>query len=216
MAKSQPPREKESGRADDGNLLESLLNSVEDFVTQVGALAVEVSPQGEHQVLIRSTGESAVGQTRRLLAFTREMAGRLAAPQREELNGFLRVQDGEALAARGVAVAQQQLRAGVAGRLIHWISQHLKELKKILWEILELISRLLHFNLPDWLARIFQILDEIFDLLVSLLGEVFGLDFARTSRELSEREVNFLREMAAVVSLKAAQAGLKLSNQDES
>lgn len=216
MAKSQPPREKESGRADDGNLLEMLLAGVENFVAQISELAVEAAPQGEHQVLIRSTGESVVGQTRRLLAFTREMAGRLAAPQREELNGFLRVQDGEAIAARGVAVAQQQLRAGVAGRLIHWISQHLKELKKILWEILEIISKLLHFTLPDWLPRIFQLLDELFDLLASLLGEVFGLDFARTSRELSEREVNFLREMAAVASLKAAQAGLKLSNQDES
>lgn len=119
MAKSQPPREKVSGRADDGNLLEPLLAGVENFVAQISELAAGAAPQGESQVLIRSTGESLVGQTRRLFAFTRETAERLAPPQSAELNRFLRVQDGEAIAARAVAVAGQQLREGIGGRLIH-------------------------------------------------------------------------------------------------
>lgn len=59
-------------------------------------------------------------------------------------------------------------------------------------------------------------MDQLLDLLLSLLAEVFGIDLGRISRELSEREVNFLRELAALESLKAAQAGLKFSNQDES
>lgn len=197
-------------------VLEPLLAGVENFVAQISGLAAEAAPQGESQALIRSTGESLVGQTRRLFAFTRETAERLAPPQRAELNRFLRVQDGEAIAARAVAVAAQQLREGIGGRLIHWISQHLKELKKILKEILQFVFELLHIPWPDWIDRIFQIMDQLLDLLLSLLADVFGIDLGRISRELSEREVNFLREMAALESLKAAQSGRRLSAQDES
>lgn len=216
MAKSQPPREKELGRADDGNLLEPLLAGVENFVAQISELAAGAAPQGESQVLIRSTGESLVGQTQRLFAFTRETAERLAPPQRVELNRFLSVQDGEAIAARAVAVAGQQLREGVGSRLVHWLSQNLKELKKILKEILQFVFELLHIPWSDWIDRIFQIIDQLLDLLLSLLADVFGIDLGRISRELSEREVNFLREMAALELLKVAQSGRRLSTQDES
>ena len=47
------------------------------------------------------------------------------------------------------------------------------------------------------------------------MAGVFGIDFSRTARELSKQEVNFLREMAALESMKAARAGRRLSNQDE-
>jgi hypothetical protein len=215
MAKSQEPRVAEPGRTDDSNLLEPFLAGVENFVGQISALAAEAAPQGEHQVLIRSTGESLTGQTGKLSAFVRETAARLSAPQRAELNRFLRVQDGEALARRGVEVAGQQLRDGVVGKLIHWISQHLKELKKVLMEILHLIFDLLHIPFPDWLDRILQIMDQLLDLVLSLLADVFGIDFGRAARELSEQEVNFLRELAALESLKAARGGRRLSAQDE-
>jgi hypothetical protein len=98
--------------------------------------------------------------------------------------------------------------------LIHWISQHLKELKKIFSEILHLICDLLHIPYPDWIDRLFQIIDEFFDLLISLLGEVFGIDIGRTSRQLSEQEVGFLREWAAFEAVRVVRAG-RASNQDE-
>ena len=215
MPKSQQPRAAEPGRPDEGDLLESFLAGVENYVGQISALAAEAAPQGEHRVLIRSTGESLTGQTGRLSAFTREMAARLSAPQRVELNRFLRVQDGEAIARRGVEVAGQQLREGVVGRLIQWLAQHLKELKKILLEILHFIFDLLHIPWPDWLDRILQIIDELLDLVLSLLADVFGIDFGRAARELSEQEVNFMHELAALESMKAARASRRLSTQDE-
>src|SRR5205085_3934548 len=141
--------------------LEPFLLSIENFVGQISALAAKASPQGEHQVLIQSTGESLVGQTGKLSAFARETATRLSAPQRVELNRFLRVQDGEAIARRGVQIAQQQLKEGIVGKLIHWIAQHLKELKKILKEILQILFDLLHIPWPDWLDKIMLIIDEL-------------------------------------------------------
>jgi hypothetical protein len=215
MPKSKEPSVTESSRPDEGDLLEPFLVSVENFVGQISAAAVKAAPQSEHQVLIQSTGESLVGQTGKLSTFIRETATRLSAPQRIELNRFLRVQDGEAIAKRGVEVAQQQLREGIVGRLAHWIAQHLKELKKILLEILHILFDLLHIPWPNWLDRIIQIMDQLLDLILSLLADVFGIDFGRTARELSQQEVNFLQETAALESMKAARAGRRVSTQDE-
>lgn len=218
MPKSPQPqqaREAEPGRPVDGDLLESFLLGVENFVRQISASAAEAAPQGEHQVLMRSAGESLVGQTGKLSAFVRESATRLSAPQRVEFNRFLSVQDGEAIAGRAVAVAQQQMRDGVVGKLIQWISQHFKELKKIFMEIVHFLFDLLHLPWPSWLDRLLQILDQFLDLLLSLLADVFGIDFGRAARELSEQEVNFLRETTALEALKATRAGRRLSTQDE-
>src|SRR6185312_2580700 len=215
MPKSDQPKVAESSRPDDGDLLESFLASLENFVGQISGLAAKASPQGEHQVLIRSTGESLIGQTGKLSTFTRETATRLSAPQRLELNRFLRVQDGEAIPARGVQIAEQQLRDGIVGKLIHWISQHLKELKKIFKQILEILFDLLHIPWPDWLDKIMLMIDEWLDVILSLLGDVFGIDFGRSARELSQLEVNYLGELAALESMKAARAGRRSFYQDE-
>jgi hypothetical protein len=55
----------------------------------------------------------------------------------------------------------------------------------------------------------------LLDLILSLLADVFGIDFGRTARELSQQEVNFMQETAALESMKAARAGRRVSTQDE-
>ena len=199
----------------DGNPLESLLQGVQEFMGQITGQAAKAAGESDQALLIASTGESLVAQTTKLTAFIRETANRLSPVQRVELNRFLQVQDGEAQAQRVIAVTQQVLAKGVLGKLLHWISQHLKELKKILSEILHFIFDLLHIPYPDWLDTILRILDELLDLVLSLLAEVFGLDFRLTARDLSEQEVNFLRETAAFESVRAARAGRKAQSQEE-
>ncbi len=210
------PSEKEPRRPQESDHLDAFLGGVENFVKQISAEAAKASPQGEQQVLIRSTGESLAGQTMKLTGFIRETAGRLSDAQRNDLNQFLRVQDGEAFAARGVEVARQQLARGVVGNLIDWISQHFKELKKILSEILHFLFDLLHISFPDWLDTIIRLLDEFLDLLLSLLADVFGIDFKVAARQLSEQEVNFLRETAAFEAVRAARSGRRVLATDES
>jgi hypothetical protein len=213
MAKKSTDRK--SSRPGEEDMLESFLGSFENFVSQIGAEAIHAAAKGEQRVLIEATGDSLVGQTNKLTAFVRETAGRLSPVQRGELNRFLRVQDGVAFATRGVAVSRQVLRSGVLGSVLHWISQHLKELKKILSEILHFIFDLLHISYPDWLDKLLQILDEFLDLLLSLLGDVFGIDIGRTARQLSEQEVDFLHEWAAFEAVRVVRAGRRPANQDE-
>ena len=215
MAVSKKRVDGEPSRPGERNLLESFLLSVENFVSQISAESIKAAAKGEQQVLIESTGESLIGQTGKLTAFIRETSGRLSTAQRVELDKFLQVQDGEASANRAVEVTRKLLAKGILGNLVHWISQHLKELKKILEEILQFIFDLLHIPYPDWIHRILEIIDEFLDLLLSLLADVFGLDFGFTARQLSEQEVNFLHELAAFESVRAVRAGRKLPAQEE-
>jgi hypothetical protein len=205
---------KPSGRQAQDSL-EAFLQSFENFVARVGAEAVEAAPKGEQQTLIQATSDSLIGQSNRVTAFVRQSAARLSPAQRGELEKFLQVQDGVAIANRGVAVTRQVLRSGVIGRLIDWISRHLKELKKILQELLKFICSLLHIPYPDWIDRLLQVLDQLLDLILSLLGEVFGLDFGRTARQLSEQEVDYFREWAAFEAVRVVRAERGSNAQDE-
>jgi hypothetical protein len=207
--------EKEPIRPSDPGPLDSFLRGVESFVGQITDEARKAAPEGDQQAMIAATGDSLIGQTVKLNTFVRESAARLSSAQRGELNRFLQVQDGEAQANRVVEVTRQVLARGFLGNLVHWISQHLKELKKVLSEILHFIFDLLHIPYPDWLDTIIRILDELLDLLLSLLADVFGLDFGRTARQLSEQEVNFLRETAAFESVRAARAGRRTLTPEE-
>lgn len=215
MPESKKRLDKGPGSPNDRNLLESFLGSVENFVGQISAQAGEAAAKGEQQLLIQSSGESLIGQTAKLTGFVRETADRLSPIQRVELDRFLQVQDGEALASRGVKVTGEVLRGGILGNLLHWISQHLKELKKILSEILHLIFDLLHIPYPNWLDKILQILDQLLDLLLSLLSDVFGIGFRVTASQLSEQEVDFLHEWAAFESVRVVRDSGRLLNQEE-
>lgn len=198
------------------DLLQAFLGSFENFVTEISAESVKAAPQGEAQILIQSTGESLVGQINKITAYVRETAERLSAPQRMELDRFLQVQDGVAYANRGVAVTRQVMKGGIIGKLLHWLAQHLKELKKIISEILHFILDLLHIPYPDWFDRLLQILDQFLDLLLSLLSEVFGIDFGRAAKQFSDMEVNFLNQWAAFEAVRVVRASGRSSAQEES
>jgi hypothetical protein len=198
------------------DLLETFLGSFENFVAEISAESVKAAPQGEQQVLIQSTGESLVGQTKKIAVYVRENAARLSAPQRIELDRFLQVQDGVAFASRGVAVTQQVMKGGIIGKLLHWLAQHFKELKKIIREIVHFILELLHIPFPDWFDKLLLIIDEFFGLLVSLLSEVFGIDFGRAAKQFSDQEVNYLRELAAFEAIRMVRASGRMSAQEDS
>jgi hypothetical protein len=193
---------KDGGSATGRDRLDSFLGSVTIFVEQISAEARKAAPEGNQQAMLVATSESLIGQTAKLCTFIRESALRASPTQRAELDRFLAVQDGEAQVQRVVEVTRGVLANGVLGNFLHWLSKHLKELKKILSQIL----KLLHINIPDWFDAVLLIIDELFDLALSLLSEVFGLDFGRTARELSEQEVSYLRELAAFESMLAARA----------
>jgi len=196
-----------------GNALDSFLASVDRFTSTIAAQALAAVGESEDRLLIQSTGESFVAQTRKLTDFLREAAPTAGPAQRQELDQFLKVQDGEALVARALQVNAQTLSAGgsaVSMGYLSWLNEIMLTLKKFLREIFDIFFG----GMPKWLDALLTIIDELLNLLKSLLGGRFGLKMSEVADQASREEVNFLREMAALAELKAAQ-GSRRTNEDE-
>ena len=205
MPEPKTPREPKPEKHEADAHFEKLISSIERYASEVGSLAADAAPQGEHRELIISTSASLTEQVGNAATFSRESFARLAAPQKAEMLPFLRVQTAPGLVDRGLKTAASLIRGGVVRRLIRWLAQHLSELKKILKEVIHLICDLLHIDYPSWFDRILLIMDQVLHLLLSLLAEVFGIDFGDAAHDLSRHERNFLNEMAAFESMRIAQ-----------
>jgi hypothetical protein len=195
--------------------LASFLASVDRFVETVNSQALAAAAAGEQQLIIGSMGESLVAQTRRLTGYVREVAAGISAVQRRELDQFLRVQDGDALVERALAVTEQVL-AGKAGPVttgfFSWLDEVLFTLKKIILEILFIIFK---GHIPLWVFIILLIIDELFNRWKTLVAGGFGLRMSEVADEASRAEVNFLREITALAALRGAQFSRR-TNDDES
>ncbi|MFA6265395.1 MAG: hypothetical protein WC670_06720 [Pseudolabrys sp.] len=198
-----------------GDLLKSFLASADLFVETISAQGLAVAGHGEERLIIQSTGESVVAQMRKLTDFVREAAATISSDRRRELDQFLRVQDGDAIVARGLRVSGQVLsgRAGPVTRgFFSWLNEHIQTIKKIIMAILTLIFG----HLPEWVNTVMVIIDEIFNLLKSLLGGKLGLRMSDVADDASREEVNFLREMKALAELQAAGASRRTTDDESS
>lgn len=70
--------------------------------------------------------------------------------------------------------------------------------------------------MPDWLATIFIIIDELLNLLKTLLGGRFGLKMSEVADQASKEEVNLLREFKAHAELRAARTSRRAGDDENS
>jgi hypothetical protein len=179
---------------------------VDQFAETISTQAKTAAPEGEQQITIQATGESFVAQTRKLTDYVRELAGRISPTQRHELDQFLRVQDGEALATRAMRASEKVISPGggqVTMGFFDFLQEHMHALKKILRGIIQILFDLFDAPIPKWIDSLLLIIDEILDLLLSLVGGIFGHRISQVADDLSRREVNFLGELAALAALHA-------------
>jgi hypothetical protein len=203
-------------RADKGDSdpLSSFLASVDTFTETISTQILAVVGKGEDRLVIESTGESFVAQTRKLTNYIREVAPGIAPMQRRELEQFLRVQDGEALVDRALRVTAQTLSAGggaVTMGFLSWLNEIMLTLKKIIQEILDLLG-----IAPDWLSTIFVIIDELLNLLKTLLGGRVGLKMSEVADQASNEEGNWLREMKGLAELRATRKSRRAADDEGS
>jgi hypothetical protein len=198
-----------------GDVLSSFLASVDKFTETISGQAMAAAGKGEEQLTIQSTAESFVAQTRKLTDYVREAATGIAPGQRRELDQFLRVQDGDAIVSRALSVSTKVLSPGggpVTMSFLSWLDQHMKQIKKIIMEILQLIFH----KLPEWVDTVFDIIDELLNLLKSLLGVRYGLKMSEVADQASREEVNFLHEMTALAGLQAARMPRRTADDESS
>jgi hypothetical protein len=131
MAKD--PKGKTAAPRGNGDLLSSFLASVDRFTETISTQILAAVGQGDDRLIIQSTGESFVAQTRRLTDYAREMASGVPPMQSRELNQFLRIQDGDALVERALRVSAQTLAAGgnaVSAGFLGWLNEIVLTLKR--------------------------------------------------------------------------------------
>ena len=181
---------------------------MDSFAEGISALSVTAAPLGNQRLVVESTGQSFVSQTRKLTDYVRRIAAPLTPAQRRVLDEFLRVQDGDAIANRAVEVSTKVLANPGGGAVtlgfFSWLQENLQTLKKIIRAIIHLLGEIFDFTPPTWINDLINILDEIFNFVLSLLGGALGLRMSQIADELSKREVSFLKEMTQLAAWHAA------------
>jgi hypothetical protein len=162
------------------NLLDPFLGLLERFIeTYTDNVRRTVGDQDAGEI-VDTISEALRHQVRELGTFMREGVPRMSAQSTREMNQVLRMQGGDILLRGAIRAASTPLSAekilGLDG-IIH-------EIKKILQKILDIIWK----NKPDWFDEFFVLLDEIFNLLGSIL-------FPHLKTALHKSEVQFLREL---------------------
>lgn len=198
-----------------GDALSSFLASVDRFAETVSGQILVAVGEGSDRLVIQSTGESFIAQTRRVTDYLRETTPGMAPAQSRELGQFLRIQDGDALVERALKVTTQTLAAGgnaVTQGFLSWLNEIMLTLKKIIRKIFDLFFG----GMPKWLDAILVIIDELLNLLKTLFGGQSGLKMSEVADQASREEVNFLREMTALAELEAAQRPNRASEDDAS
>lgn len=187
--------------------LNDVLGSIENFLDEVITGVLSASPAGETVVLATATGDSLRSQLRKLHGYVRDNHKKLSSAQVQEFQVFLDTQDGHGLAQRGADVARVGFKSGGFGsKFLKWLVKWFQEIKKIIEELLNLVADALGFTLPDWIHKLLLILDQVFNALISLLADVFGIDLGRFSSEVSRMEQDYLMERAAFERLRQERA----------
>jgi hypothetical protein len=197
---AETPPKKDSGGS---NPLEEFLNAAESFVANVSAAMLKAAGDHENSVLIDGTSKVIVAQFASITQEVRASYRTANLAAREETDHFLSIQQGTLLARTGEETATVALRTSARKGFFSWVSQHLEEIKKLIKFIVKLIFR----RVPGWLEDLLLLIDELWNLIVSLLSEVFGISMRETAADISARTVNTMNELAALERLEQARKG---------
>lgn len=180
--------------------LEAVLQSFEDYVSEVGQNVIQAMPDDENKIIAETTANALGSQLRKVHLFILENYEVLSPIQQEEVHKFLRVQDGLNIAEQGIATVKAVFEGGGGGKgkkFLIWLIKWFGEIKKIIYEILKLIFEIFNWDIPWWVDKLIDILDQIFNLLITLLADVFGIETHKFGREAAAMEIDYLDEWAA-------------------
>lgn len=197
--------------------LRELTTKIKSYTQAFHAEAVSCARRAgdeEASDLIDTTADALELQMLRICDLTVKKVERLSPIQERELSHLLEAQVGDRLLDRGLTTMTRGLRERWGRNFLLWLGEFFQEIKKILRFILKLIFKLFGAALPGWIDELFELLDQIKNMILSLLGMILGLDRDELSRQLSAKEVQFLDELAAVERLQIAYGSPGSGKQD--
>ena len=172
--------------------LEEFLVEAETFVgSTLDVIAASIG-DADDAPLIASHSGAAREQMGKLIQYVRVQHGRANVELRRQAEEFMQSQSATTLARNGTAAIQQVAAKGLFGDgIFAWIEANLEEIKKVI----EWLAGML--NLPSWITKDFQLLDQIFKAILGLFAGVLGRSRSRVMSELSLMEVEFWNELAS-------------------
>ena len=192
-------------------VVEFMSNAV-SFATNVGRAAAKNGGDSEEGRLIEHNAQLVKGHFERVAQYIESNYERLGRQDRLALNEFLELSGGPEMISSGEKIALERLAARSVGTsVLNWISEYLTEIKKLIGWILGLFNG---GRPPNWWTKLEQLIDEIWRMLIKLLGAIFGFDTSQLAREMSQSEVNYLNEQAAVARLQAEYDRMGRSDDD--
>lgn len=197
--KNRPPKTPRSGARKDP--LKEFQDAILSFVNRVPQAALKAVGNDPDAHLIEANATMIQNMFKKSFVKINREAAKISTVQLAEVTDFLEVTDGINMVRVGEKTAVSAFSAKLFGGSIwQWIGQHLTEIKKIVGMILGLFSK----KLKEWWDKISVIIDELWNILVSILGGIFGANRMAVAKELSNAEVNYLNEMAALTRLQSA------------
>ncbi len=174
--------------------LSDLKAAILSMVESVPNAALELAGSDPDAALVRANVKMVKNIFEKSFAkIEKEFAGGNAVAV-EQAFEFLEITDGLGFAQRtekvGVAAFKSKL---FGGNIWQWLGQNMTEIKKIIGMILGIFSK----KLEAWWKRLEPLIDEIWNLVMSLLGGILGFNKREIARDLSMAEVNYLNEMTA-------------------
>jgi hypothetical protein len=187
-------------KTDDGrkgpdlSALFALQKSVNSMVRSIPEAALDAAGDEPDAALIRSNVEMVGNMFEKGFAKMAAEMKRSNSVNVEEALEFLEATDVTNFVQRTEKTAVTAFRSKLfGGNIWQWLGQNLTEIKKIIGMILGFISK----KLKAWWNKFEPIIDQFWDLIMSLFGGIFGLNRREIARDLSYAHVNYLNEMAA-------------------
>lgn len=190
--------------------LNEFVDAAKSFVDKVSSAMIEAAGEDEDALLIEGTSKVVIEQ---FGAVTDELIaayGKANAAGRRDADELLRLQRGALMARTGEETATRALARGAGGGFLAWIGQYLEEIKKLIRFIFEEIIGWY----PRWLDKLLKLIDELWELIVAILGGIFGSNRMEIADELSRRAVNTSNELTALARLQMATRNIGSEDED--
>ncbi len=159
---------------------------------------------------IESTAGVIKDQFTKALDEISNLYGMANSAARADAEDFLRVQSGAALTSSIALTTRKITQAKIGGGFLSWLAKNLTEIKKLIGMLLDLLWP----KAKRWWDKISLFLDQLINLLLSLLGGVLGMNRMALAAEMSQGEVNHLNEMAALKRLELASSASLTEDRD--
>jgi hypothetical protein len=189
----------------------AFFDAVTSFTARVADAMVAAAGDDPDTAVMKANGDLVTSHFKKMFEEANARFQSSSVKTKQEIGEIIRVTDGINLASVGEKAAISSLRIGKLGKgFFAWISKHLAELKKII----RLIVGTIFGSVPKWLNTLLDLIDQLWDLIVSLLSSIFGFDITQISKMLSAGKVNYLNEITAVAKLDAVMLS-KGNDEDE-